>query len=44
MKAKASIYISDNDTLIESLNISIKRIQSMIDKVWIIVKKYFKIL
>ena len=32
MKAKASICISQNDTLIESLNISKNRIQIMIDK------------
>ncbi len=32
MKAKASICISEADTLIESLNISKKRIQIMIDK------------
>ena len=32
MKAKASICISQNDTLIESLNISKDRIQIMIDK------------
>ena len=32
MKAKASICISQNDTLIESLNISKHRIQIMIDK------------
>ena len=32
MKAKASICISEEDTLIESLKIAIGRIQSMIDK------------
>tara|TARA_B100002052_G_scaffold291021_1_gene310438 strand:+ start:1 stop:1056 length:1056 start_codon:yes stop_codon:yes gene_type:complete len=32
MKAKASICISEDDTLIESLEIAIKRIQTMIDK------------
>ena len=32
MKAKASICISENDTLIESLKISISRIKGMIDK------------
>jgi len=35
MKAKASICISQDDTLIQSLNIAIGRIQIMIDKVWI---------
>ena len=32
MKAKASICISQDDTLIESLEIAVRRIQSMIDK------------
>ena len=32
MKAKASICISDDETLIESLEISKSRIQAMIDK------------
>ena len=42
MKAKASICISEDDTLIESLKIAKARIQTMIDKGMDNKKKFFK--
>ena len=42
MKAKASICISEDDTLIESLEIAKGRIQIMIDKAWRTTNRFFR--